>query len=76
MLDDAAWTSIASMVASAGALGAVLVGNRRGRVIEKKVDTGVETVTAVQHSVTTPDTDSRTMAAIVSAAHPEQAAPS
>lgn len=71
-LDDAAWTSIGGMVATAGTLIAVLVGNRRSSVVEQKVDTGVKTAQAIQHSVTTPADDDRTVAEIISENHPKE----
>ncbi len=70
-LDDAGWAAVASMVASVSALVAVLVGNRRGSVIEKKVEPVAQTVEAIHHSVTTPNGDPRTLAEIVSEAHPD-----
>lgn len=63
-LSDAAWTSIGTIVASCATLIAVLVGNRRGTVIEKKTE-------AVRNSVTTPAEDGRTVGEILSEAHPE-----
>lgn len=63
-LDDASWTALASMATSVGTLIGVLVGNRRGAVIEQKAS-------AIKESVTTPETDGRTIAEIVSEAHPE-----
>lgn len=59
-LTDAAWAALASMVASIGALIAVLIGNRKTSVVESKV--------------TTPPADGRTLGEIVSEAHPEEAA--
>lgn len=59
------WPSVAAIVGSLSTLIAVLIGNRRGSVIEQKTD-------AVKNSVTTPATDSRTLAEIASELHPEQ----
>lgn len=58
-LTDAAWAALASMVASIGALIAVLVGNRKTSAVESKV--------------TTPAADGRTVGEILSEAHPEEA---
>lgn len=64
-LDDTAWTALASMIASLGTLIAVLVTNKRVKVVDQKTE-------AIKSSVTTPNGDGRTIAEIVAEAHPHE----